>query len=136
MTDRELINAAVAAMQRAYAPYSGFTVGAAVQTESGQIFDGCNIENASYSATICAERTALAKAVSAGERKVGKIAIVGGRNGKITDFCPPCGVCRQFMAEFCGADTVIILFNGSELKKLQFDALLPNAFGRENVCES
>ena len=95
-------------MARAYAPYSGFQVGAALLAESGAVYLGCNIENSSYSPTICAERTAFAKAVSEGERAFIAIAVVGGKEGTCSGFCPPCGVCRQVMREFCFDDFRIL----------------------------
>ena len=101
MEPLELLALAKNAMLRAYAPYSGFMVGAALLTKSGNVYTGCNIENASYSPTNCAERTAFFKAVSEGEREFAAIAVVGGQNGVITGLCPPCGVCRQVMQEFC-----------------------------------
>ena len=114
MTDSELVSLARAAMARAYAPYSGFQVGAALLAESGAVYLGCNIENSSYSPTICAERTAFAKAVSEGERAFTAIAIVGGKEGTCSGFCPPCGVCRQVMREFC-FDDFRILLGGKQL---------------------
>ena len=95
----ELIHKAIAAREFAYAPYSNFCVGAALLTKSGKIYTGCNVENAGYSATNCAERTAFFKAVSEGEREFAAIAIVGGPRGPLTEYCSPCGVCRQVMAE-------------------------------------
>lgn len=109
MTNNELIIKAIGAMNRAYAPYSEFYVGAALLTEDGNVYTGCNIENASYSVTNCAERTAFFKAVEAGERRFEKIAIVGGKNGEIINYIPPCGVCLQVMSEFCSPDFEVIL---------------------------
>lgn len=96
-----LLKLAREAMQRAYAPYSGFWVGAALLTKSGKVYTGCNIENAAFSPTNCAERTAFFKAISEGEREFEAIAVVGGQEGVVTGLCPPCGVCRQVMQEFC-----------------------------------
>ncbi len=107
MEPLELLALAKNAMLRAYAPYSGFMVGAALLTKSGNVYTGCNIENVSYSPTNCAERTAFFKAVSEGEREFAAIAVVGGQNGVITGLCPPCGVCRQVMQEFCNGDFLI-----------------------------
>lgn len=135
MTDSELINIAVSAMKNAYAPYSGFKVGAALLTDDGQCFTGCNIENASYPAGICAERAALSCAVSGGAKKFVKIAIVGGTNGVLTDFCTPCGICRQALAEFCDKDFEIITYNGSRTETHTLGELLPLSFGRDNLCE-
>ncbi len=130
MTDRELIAEAKQSAEFSYSPYSGFTVGAALMTKSGKIYTGCNIENAAFSPTNCAERTAFFKAVSEGEKDFEKIAIVGGKNGNFTDFCPPCGVCRQVMAEFCGKDfTVILGKDGDEIRSFTLGELLPQSFG-------
>ena len=98
---RRLIDRAIEGMYYAYTPYSGFRVGAALLTESGEIYTGCNIENAAYTPTNCAERTAFFKAVSEGERHFAAICIVGGKDGKLADYTSPCGVCRQVMMEFC-----------------------------------
>lgn len=133
MSRQELIDYAVQAMQKSYAPYSEFNVGACLKAKSGKIYLGCNIENAAFSPGICAERTAFAKAVSEGEREFDSIAIVGGKNGIISDFCPPCGVCRQVMAEFCGADFEIILYDGENIKSIRFDNILPYSFGKANI---
>ncbi len=118
-----LLKQARIARESAYCKYSSFAVGAALLTESGEIYTGCNIENASYSLCICAERIAFGKAVSEGHRKFRAIAIVGGSEDSETD-CPPCGACRQFMAEFCNADFEIYLAE----KKYLLRELLPNAF--------
>ena len=133
MSRQELIDYAVQAMQKSYAPYSEFNVGACLKAKSGKIYLGCNIENAAFSPGICAERTAFAKAVSEGEREFDSIAVVGGKNGIISDFCPPCGVCRQVMAEFCGADFEIILYDGENIKSIRFDNILPYSFGKANI---
>ena len=101
MTDTQLLEMAKAAMKHAYAPYSGFSVGAALLCEDGTVFTGCNIENASYTPTVCAERTAFFKAVSEGKRRFTRIAVAGGKDGQIVGAFPPCGVCRQVMSEFC-----------------------------------
>ena len=124
----ELIEKAKQAMEKAYAPYSGFQVGAALLCADGSIYTGCNIENASFSPTICAERTAFAKAVSEGKRDFKAIAVCGGKGGVITGLCTPCGVCRQVMAEFCKEDFQVILVkpDGYELRKLS--QLLPDSF--------
>ena len=102
MTPEKLLELAHEARERAYAPYSHYAVGAALLTKDGRVYQGCNIENASFSATNCAERTAFFKAVSDGRRDFTAIAVCGGKNGFITGFFPPCGVCRQVMREFCG----------------------------------
>ena len=134
MTDKELVEKAVKALENSYSPYSGFKVGAALLTKDGRIFVGCNIENASYTAGICAERTALGNAVSAGAGDFLKIAIAGGKNGKITDYCPPCGICRQVLSEFCGEDFEILLYNGKSIKSHRLSELLPQNFGRKELC--
>ena len=102
---KELVLKAIKAMEQAYTPYSHFQVGAALLTEEGRIYTGCNIENAAYTPTNCAERTAFFKAVSEGERNFKAIAIVGGKDGVLTTYTPPCGVCRQVMMEFCNPKT-------------------------------
>ena len=130
MTDKELVFSAKKAAKGAYAPYSAFTVGAALLTKDDKVYSGCNIENAAYSPTNCAERTAFFKAVSEGEREFSAIAIVGGKNLDFKEFCPPCGVCRQVMSEFCDGDFRIILGrNDEELKVYTLKELLPLSFG-------
>ena len=109
MTPEQLIELAKDAMTRAYAPYSGFFVGAALLCADGTVYQGCNIENASFSPTVCAERTAIFKAVSEGRRDFTALAVCGGKNGVIEGFFPPCGVCRQVMREFCGDDFPVYL---------------------------
>ena len=133
MKDMELVGAALEAMKSAYAPYSGFFVGAALLCEGGEVYTGCNIENASYGATCCAERTAIFRAVSEGKRKHKGIAVVGGRGGAVSSFCAPCGICRQVMAEFAAPDFFVLLFNGKETKKLLLSELLPHSFGSGNL---
>lgn len=128
ITKEQLVERAKEAMLSSYSPYSEFKVGAALLTADGRVYTGTNIENASFSATNCAERTAFFKAVSEGERNFAAIAIVGGKNGVITDFCPPCGICRQVMAEFCKADFEIITACGDEIKVFTLAELLPEAF--------
>ena len=135
MTDRELIRAAFAVRERAYTPYSHFKVGAALLTRSGRVFTGCNIENASFSPTICAERAALAAAVSAGEREFDAIAIVGSMEGKVNTLpTSPCGVCRQALFEFGGNGLRVILAKSEEdYQELTLGRLLPLGFGPANV---
>lgn len=128
MTAEELVRLAKTAMERAYAPYSGFRVGAALLGKSGKVYLGCNIENASFSPTICAERTAFAKAVSEGEREFESIAVVGGKDGRIEGVCPPCGVCRQVMAEFCREDLPVYLAAGDHIETKTLGQLLPLGF--------
>lgn len=125
MTDRELLCAAEKAESFSYCPYSGFRVGAALLTKSGKLYSGCNIENASFGLTNCAERTALFKAVSEGERDFAALAI----SSKAEDFCLPCGACLQALSEFTGPDFRIILKNSKgEIKSINTKALLPFAF--------
>ena len=129
MTPEELMDLAKEAMTRAYAPYSGFKVGAALLCKDGTVYQGCNIENAAFSPTICAERTAIFKAVSEGKRDFAAIAVCGGKDGIITGFFPPCGVCRQVMTEFCGPDFPLYLVgaNGAWQTKTLAE-LLPLSF--------
>lgn len=130
MTNSELINLAIKAMNNSYSPYSRFKVGAALLCENDKVYTGCNIENAAYSPTNCAERTAFFKAVSEGERYFKKIAIVGGNNGIITDYITPCGVCRQVMREFCDDDFVIVIAKSEDdYKEYSLIELLPQSFG-------
>ncbi len=129
MNELELIRIAKLAAENAYVPYSGFTVGAALLTKDNKVYSGCNIENASYSPTNCAERTAFFKAISESERDFAAIAIVGGKDKNFTDYCTPCGVCRQVMAEFCSKDFKIILGkNDDEYKTFTLGDLLPESF--------
>ena len=109
MTPEQLIDLAKDAMARAYTPYSGFKVGAALLCTDGTVYQGCNIENASFTPTVCAERTAVFKAVSEGKREFAAIAVCGGKDGVITGICPPCGVCRQVLREFCKDDFPVYL---------------------------
>lgn len=113
MTPEELLTLAKEAMGRAYAPYSSYKVGAALLCADGTVYQGCNIENASYTPTVCAERTAFFKAVSDGKRDFSAIAVCGGKDGVITGTFPPCGVCRQVMREFCD-DHFLILMAGAD----------------------
>lgn len=129
MENSELIALAVAAAEKSYSPYSEFTVGAALVTKNGKVYLGCNIENATYGPTNCAERTAFFKAVSEGEREFSKIAIVGGKKGDFSSFCSPCGVCRQVMAEFCNGDFEVILGKiDGEYRSYTLRELLPESF--------
>ena len=134
MTEKELCCAAIAAMQKAYSPYSGYRVGAALLTTDGTVYTGCNIENASYTPTVCAERTAIFKAVSEGARQFMAIAVVGGKDGVISGAFPPCGVCRQVMAEFCDPDFTILVVTGEDSYiKYTLSELLPSGFGPANL---
>ena len=129
MNEKELINIALEARKNAYAPYSSFFVGAALLCEDKEVFVGANVENASFSLTCCAERSALFSAVSSGKRRFRAIAIVGGKEQEITDFCPPCGACRQALSEFSGDGSMkIILFDGKNTKAFALSELLPNNF--------
>ncbi|MEW6661582.1 MAG: cytidine deaminase [Bacillota bacterium] len=124
MDELELLAAARAARQHAYAPYSGFMVGAALLTKSGRVYRGCNVENAAYGLTICAEQAALVKAVSEGEREFSAIAVTAGGDA----FCPPCGACRQVLREF-GGDIKVIMGNDREERQvLTVVELLPASF--------
>ena len=126
-----MIEEAVRVRQMAYAPYSGFLVGAALLCRSGRIYTGCNIENAAFSPTNCAERTAFFKAVSEGEREFAAIAIAGGHKDSRLEYCPPCGVCRQVRAEFCDADRFVIYLarSVSDYKEYRLKDMLPFSFG-------
>jgi len=135
--ETKLIRRAYAAREKAYAPYSGFFVGAALLSRTGKIYAGCNIENAAFSPTNCAERSAFFRAVSAGERRFAAIAVVGGPRGtKAGEFsyCFPCGVCRQVMREFCSDDFLILAaINPQECRKFSLRELLPEAFGPDDL---
>ena len=134
MTDKELISLAKKAAVKAYVPYSGYTVGAALLCKDEKVYLGCNIENAAYSPTNCAERTAFFKAVSEGEREFTGIAVVGGKDGDFKEYFAPCGVCRQVMMEFCDKDFYILMGkNGDEYKKVTLEELLPFAFSSDNI---
>ena len=125
----KLIKKAIEMLNFSYAPYSNFHVGAALLTSEGEIYTGCNIENAAYGPSNCAERTAIFKAVSEGKKEFEAIAVVGGKNGKIENFCPPCGVCRQVLAEFCKKDFEIVLAKSTnEYKIMTLEQLLPENF--------
>ncbi len=136
MTDSELVAAALEARERAYAPYSQFTVGAALLCSDGSVYGGCNVENAAHAPGTCAERTAFLRAVFDGHRDFTAIAIVGGPAGKPpTAPCAPCGVCRQVMMEFCQPNAFRIILAGSpdQPKSYTLDELLPLGFGPENI---
>ena len=127
MSGEQLFKIATKARERAYAPYSGFCVGAALLCEDGSVYEGCNIENASYTPTCCAERVALFKAVSEGKRRFLAIAIVGGKDDDLIA-CYPCGVCRQALSEFCDRDLKIYLGDGDTVGETTLGELLPHAF--------
>ena len=129
-----LLDRAEAARDASYCPYSGFAVGAALLTASGKIYTGANIENASYTPTVCAERVALFTALHAGERDFTAIAVVGARADEVsTSPFPPCGVCRQVMAEFCPPDMAVILKNGDGSSVYTLAQLLPVGFGKSDL---
>lgn len=133
---KELIRSATDARKKAYAPYSGYMVGAAVLTNELRIYTGCNIENASYGATVCAERTAIGKAVSEGRRGFKAIAIVGSPKGDtITQYAFPCGICRQVMREFSDPDNMIVIVARGEqdYKLYRLRELLPESFGPDHL---
>jgi len=133
--ETKLLAAAQAARDNAYAPYSKFKVGAAVETVDGEIFTGCNIENAAYTPTNCAERTAFFKAVSEGVRDFEAICIVGGKNQKPTGYTAPCGVCRQVMMEFCNPKTfkIILAIDRENYRVYTLEDMLPQGFGPANL---
>ncbi len=136
MTELELCNEAVKALENSYSPYSGYCVGAALLCKNGRVFTGCNIENSAYSPTVCAERTAFFKAITEGEREFAKIAIAAKKSGEniFNDTVSPCGVCRQVMAEFCNADfEIIIAKNSGKFSKYTLSDLLPLCFGCDNI---
>lgn len=134
MNEKELCKEAIDAMKNAYAPYSGYKVGAALLTEKGKLFAGCNIENAAYTPTVCAERVALFNAISSGERKFTALAVAGGKDGVISGAFPPCGVCRQVMAEFCAPDFKVLVVTGEDsYKKYTLNELFPQAFTPKNI---
>lgn len=135
MVNRELIRLALEAREMAYAPYSKYRVGAALLTKQDRVYKGCNIENAAYTPTNCAERTAFFKAVSEGERAFEAIAIVGGYQGAPTSYAYPCGVCRQVMREFCDPAEFRIITAISEEQYVErtLAELLPEGFGPENL---
>ncbi len=129
MTDNELCALAVNALEKSYSPYSGCKVGAALVCADGTVYTGCNIENAAFGPTVCAERVAIFKAVSDGRRNFTKIAVAGGKDGVINGIFPPCGVCRQVMSEFCGGDfEVLLVKSGTEFEKTTLAELLPLSF--------
>ena len=128
MDEKTLLQMAEKARENAYAPYSDFTVGAALFAENGKVYTGCNIENASYSGTVCAERTAIFKAVSEGVRHFTAIAVSGAKKGQKGDYCAPCGVCRQVLSEFCAPDCKVILGSEERYTVYTLGELLPLSF--------
>ena len=131
----KLIDTAIEQLMFSYTPYSNFKVGAALLTKSGKIYTGCNIENASYTPTNCAERTAFFKAVSEGVRDFQAICIVGGKDGKLTEYTAPCGVCRQIMMEFCNPKTfqIILAVDKERYEIYTLEELMPLGFGPLNL---
>ena len=131
----KLIDTAIEQLKFSYTPYSNFKVGAALLAKNGEIFTGCNIENASYTPTNCAERTAFFKAVSEGVREFRAICIVGGKDGKLTEFTAPCGVCRQVMMEFCDPKTfqIILAVDKERYEIYTLEELMPLGFGPLNL---
>ena len=131
-----LIPRAWEAAENAYVPYSGFRVGAALLTKDGRIYPGCNIENSAYGPSNCAERTAFFKAVSEGERQFDAICIVGGKDGVLTEYAAPCGVCRQVMMEFCNPETfqIILATSREQYEIFTLRELLPLGFGPGNLA--
>ena len=129
-TPRELALAAIEAMKKSYSPYSHFTVGAALLTKEGKLYTGANIENASYTPTVCAERNAIFTAVHNGEREFEAIAIVGGHKGDVKGITAPCGVCRQVMSEFCSPDFKVLLVTSpdGDFEETTLGELLPYIF--------
>src|SRR6186713_2205124 len=124
VTDEDLIKAAGDARERAFAPYSNFEVGAAVEADGGNIYNGCNVESASYGLSVCAERVAIWKGISCGEKSFGRIAVVVDTE----ELTPPCGACRQIIWEFCGDVPVILANLQGKTETFQMSALLPHAF--------
>lgn len=131
----KLIDTAIEQLKFSYTPYSNFKVGAALLIKSGKIYTGCNIENASYTPTNCAERTAFFKAVSEGVRDFQAICIVGGKDGKLTEYTAPCGVCRQVMMEFCNPKTfqIILAVDKERYEIYTLEELMPLGFGPLNL---
>ena len=130
---RSLMEAAARAREFSYSPYSHYRVGAALLTADGRIFTGCNVENAGYSPTNCAERTAIFKAISEGARDFAAIAVMGGLGETLDAACTPCGVCRQVLAEFCEPTMPVILGTPEEMRVMTLGELLPFAFTKKNL---
>ena len=134
-TIKNMINLAIEQIKYSYAPYSDFKVGAVLMSKTGKLYTGCNIENAAYTPTNCAERTAFFKAISQGEREFMGICIVGGKVGKIEEMTAPCGVCSQVMMEFCNPESfeIILAVNENNYKIFKLKEILPLGFGPENI---
>lgn len=134
MNKKELFTLAKEAMKNSYAPYSNYNVGAALLTKNDKVYMGCNIENASYSLTNCAERTALFSAISNGEKEYEAICVVGGKDGEIIDYAMPCGACRQVLAEFCDKDFMVYVgINENDIKEFKLGELLPHSFDKSKL---
>lgn len=133
---QRLIDLAIRQLEFSYTPYSGFKVGAALLTRDGKIYTGCNIENAAYTPTNCAERTAFFKAVSEGEREFQAICVVGGKDAVLTEYTAPCGVCRQVMMEFCDPETfrIILAVSREQYEIFTLKEILPLGFGPLNLA--
>ena len=131
---KQLVERACAARLKAYSPYSQFCVGAALLCADGEIIEGANIENSSYGATNCAERTAFFTALMQGKKDFVAIAIIGAKRGEnVTSFCAPCGICRQVMAEFCSPSFEILLYDGKDIKSYTLGEILPESFDKSNL---
>ncbi|MCR4904878.1 MAG: cytidine deaminase [Clostridiales bacterium] len=135
MTNAELIALAAEMTRHSYAPYSHFHVGAALLSRDGRVWMGCNIENAAFGPTVCAERVAFFSAIRDGEREFERIAVVGGEEGRITSFTYPCGVCRQVMREFCADDFIVVVSDGEEIREITLRELLPEAFSPRDLAQ-
>ena len=134
MTKTDLCKMAIEAMNNSYSPYSSYKVGAALLCDDGAVYTGCNIENASFSPTVCAERVAIFKAISENKYNFSMIAVAGGKDGEINGSFPPCGVCRQVIAEFCKPDFEILLVKSeNEFDTIKFKELLPYSFSPNNL---
>ena len=133
---KQLIEISIEQLKYSYTPYSGFKVGAALLAKNGSVYTGCNIENAAYTPTNCAERTAFFKAVSEGVKEFDAICIVGGKDGVLTEYAPPCGVCRQVMMEFCDPKTfkIILAVSKDKYDIFALKELLPLGFGPANLA--
>ena len=133
---KELIGIAIQQLKFSYTPYSHFKVGAALLAENGTIYTGCNIENAAYTPCNCAERTAFFKAISEGVHNFQAICVVGGKNGELTEYAAPCGVCRQVMMEFCNPETfeIILAVDPEQYQVFRLKELMPMGFGPANLA--
>lgn len=133
MNEKQLLNLAQEAREKSYSPYSGYAVGAALLTKDGKVYQGANIESASYSPTVCAERVAFFTAVMNGERDFEAIAIVGAKHGERGGYAAPCGVCRQVMTEFCEQDFKIILQAEGDIEVCTLGEIMPKSFTKDNL---